>query len=86
MYSNTELTIIKIMSMIEILNTNNISINIDTIIDNKNIKSDKSDAMRMRIVKNKNDKNTNKLVFRRTADYKSRNQPLKKGGGNRTPL
>ena len=77
MYSNTELTIIKIMSMIEILNT---------IIDNKNIKSDKSDAMRMRIVKNKNDKNTNKLVFRRTADYKSRNQPLKKGGGNRTPL
>ena len=77
MYSNAELTIIKIMSMIEILNT---------IIDNKNIKSDKSDAMRMRIVKNKNDKNTNKLVFRRTADYKSRNQPLKKGGGNRTPL
>jgi len=52
--------------------------------DNK--KKNNLDAKRMRIVKNKNEKNTNSLVIRRANEYKSRNQPLRKGGGNRTPL
>jgi len=80
MSNNTQLTLFQVCAIIEFINNNN------KVYVNKNININNFDVMSMRIVKNNNEKNTNKLVIRRSTEYKSRNQPLKKGGGNRTPL
>ena len=80
MSSNTQLTMLQVCAIIEFINNNN------KVYVNKNININNFDVMSMQIVKNNNEKNTNKLVIRRSTEYKSRNQPLKKGGGNRTPL
>jgi len=80
MSTNTQLTMLQVCAIIEFINNNN------KVYVNKNININNFDVMSMRIVKNNNEKNTNKLVIRRSTEYKSRNQPLKKGGGNRTPL
>ena len=80
MSTNTQLTMLQVCAIIEFINNNN------KVYVNKNININNFDVMSMQIVKNNNEKNTNKLVIRRSTEYKSRNQPLKKGGGNRTPL
>jgi hypothetical protein len=80
MSNNTQLTLFQVCAIIEFINNNN------KVYVNKNININNFDVRSMQIVKNKNEKNTNKLVIRRSTEYKSRNQPLKKGGGNRTPL
>jgi hypothetical protein len=80
MSNNTQLTLFQVCAIIEFINNNN------KVYVNKNININNFDVMSMQIVKNNNEKNTNKLVIRRSTEYKSRNQPLKKGGGNRTPL
>lgn len=80
MSNNTQLTLFQVCAIIEFINNNN------KVYVNKNININNFDVMSMRIVKNNNEKNTNKLVIRRSTEYKSRNQPLMKGGGNRTPL
>lgn len=81
---NAQLTMIQVCAIIEYINNNNNN-NIKVCV-NKSINTNDYDVKSMLIVKNKNEKNTNKLVVRRSTEYKSRNQPLKKGGGNRTPL
>lgn len=80
MYTNTQLTMLQVCAIIEFINNNN------KVYVNKNININNFDVRSMQIVKNNNEKNTNKLVIRRSTEYKSRNQPLMKGGGNRTPL
>ena len=80
MSTNTQLTMLQACAIIEFINNNN---KVDV---NKNININNFDVRSMQIVKNNNEKNTNKLVIRRSTEYKSRNQPLKKGGGKRTPL
>ena len=80
MSTNTQLTMLQVCAIIEFINNNN------KVYVNKNININNFDVRSMQIVKNNNEKNTNKLVIRRSTEYKSRNQPLKKGGGNRTPL
>ena len=80
MSNNTQLTLFQVCAIIEFINNNN------KVYVNKNININNFDVRSMQIVKNNNEKNTNKLVIRRSTEYKSRNQPLKKGGGNRTPL
>ena len=80
MSNNTQLTLFQVCAIIEFINNNN------KVYVNKNININNFDVMSMQIVKIMNEKNTNKLVNRRSTEYKSRNQPLKKGGGNRTPL
>lgn len=80
MSTNTQLTMLQVCAIIEFINNNN------KVYVNKNININNFDVRSMQIVKNNNEKNTNKLVIRRSTEYKSRNQPLMKGGGNRTPL
>ena len=80
MSTNTQLTMLQVCAIIEFNNNNN------KVFFNKNININNFDVRSMQIVKNNNEKNTNKLVIRRSTEYKSRNQPLMKGGGNRTPL
>ena len=80
MSTNTQLTMLQVCAIIEFINNKN------KIFFNKNININNFDVRSMQIVKNNNEKNTNKLVIRWSTEYKSRNQPLMKGGGNRTPL